>query len=163
MPGRPDFSQAGTAGGGQTVAVTNRPEVEKLSASNTGSLAAGTKETVEFYAPTGSLYRVKNVDILAIAYANATSGTHRFTINTVGTMTATYGESTYSNPVRAATGIWREANNDQAPTTESAVQGSLGSLVGTENVPIKVIYQNDTDAARDRERRYDLIVLEESY
>lgn len=163
MPGRPDFSQSGTAGGGQTVAVTNRPEVEGLNSDQTGSVAAGATETVEIYAPTGALYHVRAMTLNVGFDGTATSGTHEFQVRTAGNIRALIGEANFDAKIAFEGGIWTAANTKQQPSTEAGQVATLINVEATENEPVKVLYTNNTDAAQDNDRLIRLTVEEVSY
>lgn len=163
MPGRPDFSQAGTAGGGQVLATNPRPEVVEISADQTTSLASASSEVTEVYAPAGSVYNLQALQVQVDADGTATSGTHTFVVRPLDAFGVLYGESNYNTEVRYQFGYWYTADVEANPTTEAAQEAIQSRLKATENSPLVVRYDNDTNAAQDNTRLITLIVDEVSY
>lgn len=167
MPGRPPWSQAGTEGGGQTVAMTERPEIVKQDVSQTVSVAAGSTEVVEVYAPTGGIYSVRHLRMKVSADGNATSGEHTMQlVSTAGNGTgirATTGTSNYNSTVSFYAGEWYSADVSQGPTDGGALQAKVGRTKATETEPIQLKYMNNTDAAQDNERQLRVVLEEVSY
>lgn len=161
--GRPDFSAAGTSGGGQHVMVHRRPELQHQTATNTTSLAAGNTETVQFFAPTGAVWRPAVMWLNAPADATWTSGSHGFKIQTAGNVPAIEGRNDYTNNVKWSSNTWVSANSRQRPSGETAQVLSLQNLIATENQAINVIYDNSGNAAQDNSREYEFTFKEESY
>lgn len=163
MTGRPDFSQPGSQGSGQTVAVQNRPELKSLDLTQTGSVSASTNEVVEVYAPTSSLYKVQGVRLKVNADATATSGTHSFTGVNHGSIDVWTGSSTFDTKISYTASHWWDANNTQYPDTDAATLQAVQSMKATENTPIRIRYYNGTDAAQDNQRIIKLVVAEDGY
>ena len=163
MPGRPDFSQAGSQGSGQVVATTDRPELVSISQVETSDLPAGTTETVDIFAPSGSIYRPLNVDLSVASPSGSSNGIHQLTLNSLDAVTATFAESNHGDDLRLTTGKWRKATSKKEPTTESAIRASIESLVATENSPIKILYLNDTDVVQAKDRSYEFVMQEDTY
>lgn len=162
MPGRPDFSQPGTVGSGQTVAVTERPEIVTVDASQTGSVSAGVTETTEVYAPIGAVYRVVGAKMRVPSDATATTGDHRIFLASGG-VESVEGVSAYSSEVFWNHYEWQTADIRARPSNETSKLTALQSLKATENTPMKVKYHNNTDAAQDNDRSYTFVVEEVSY
>lgn len=158
MPGRPDFSKAVANIRGRSVAVQNRPEVGQSGSDTSTSLASGSGETTEFYAPTSSVYSVIGVYAYMKNNSDATSGTISVSLASQG-IGVMHGESGYGNKVYFRKGRW-EADTPM-PTNEAAQQLALEKLRATENNPITVTFWNGTDAPHD-ERRKVQFAFEES-
>lgn len=152
--GRPQFAQAGTDGGGQTVAVTNRPEIEEIHAGVDDPIAGnGTVEVTEIYAPTGSVYNVLNAQIRARNPDAATEGTHRFIIESISNaFGVTQCRASYTDT------LWFRWNNWMRPDSPLALypdpdrvspMDAIQVLKATENAPIRIQYENNTDAEND--------------
>lgn len=163
MPGRPDFSQSGTAGGGQTVAVTERPEIIDNDVTKTANVAAGDVERVEFYAPTGAVWEAQNLYLDAPSDGDAASGDHRFTVQSASGFTVTRGVSNYTEAVRFSLSHWKAASNSSSPSSDEAQLLAVQGLIATENKPIAVRYVNKMDVAQEKTREYRLPVKEVSY
>lgn len=161
--GRPQFAQPGTNGGGQTVAVQSRPEVTNVVQKKTSSLASGSSETIEFYAPTGSVYNVKAMKLKANQDNQWTAGSHLFKVSPVGAFDVLKGQSGYQNSLIFFRSHWASANEAKNPPDGAAQLLAVQGLQATENSPIRVQYKNDADLAQDNERVYKFVVTEESY
>lgn len=162
--GRPQFAQAGTKGGGDVVATTNRPEVKHISQTNTASVASGASENIEIYAPTGSVYQTQSMRLYVPADGTATSGSHYFVIKSIDNVMALgRGGSVYNSRVYYNFANWKTADNAQEPSDGAAQQAIVDNLWATENSPIRIKYGNSTDAAQDNSREYQFVVREDSY
>jgi hypothetical protein len=163
MSGRPDFSTAGSQGSGQTMAITQRPELSFIETINNDTISAGGSETVEVYAPVGSIYNVKLARVYCIA-PSGTSGNHSFKIQSVGnSMTAIYGESTSGSELNFNYSQWVAADSTQQPSDSAAQALQEKKLMATENNPITTTYNNDSDGEQTNNRVYRFVVEEASY
>jgi len=163
MPGRPDFSQAGTQRSGQTVATNNRPEVEGIIADASTTVAAGDSETVEVYAPTTAIFNVFAVRQQAPAPDGAASGAHRVVIKGAGGARATYAQSSFDQAVNWDYAEFRSADVEQRPSDPVAAVQAIQALKATENEAIVFHYFNSTDDDQTGTREYRLGVEEVSY
>lgn len=161
MPGRPPWSQSGTQGGGQTVAVNERPEVKVQEFDQTTDLAAGASETVEVYPPKGAIWTMNGMRLRAKGIGAATTGNHRFVLRhtTSPPITATYGEASYNNEVMFGNSNWTKASASD-PSDAKAQAEAVKAIRATENHPFIFEYQNDTDATQTKKRVYQLSVDE---
>lgn len=160
--GRPQFAQAGTAGGGQTVAVTERPEISVIDIGSTTDIASGGGETIRVYAPTGSVYRAIALRRAMPSNGAATSGTHQFQMfyeNPNGTSPdLLFGESTYNTNLVFDGSAWRTADSRQ-----EGDQRSVRALRATENEGMSFYYGNDTDATQTSDVNGAIVVEEVNY
>lgn len=163
MAGRPDFSQAGSEGSGQHVATVDRPELQSLNEDRITSIASGAAEHVEVYAPAGATYTVNNLALRCAAEGTAVSGTHGFIVYPDVELNSLVGKSLYSSESRFDYGFWVVADDLQRPKTEAGQIEMMQSLTATENSPINIRYNNDTDVAVDNTRKIRLLVKERSY
>ena len=163
MPGRPDFSQAGTQGGGQTVAITERPEIQILDLDQTGDVSSGQLETIEVFAPTGSVYTVQQMFLKAPAISGATGTAHIMYIGNTPKLNATRGDANPTSELMFRNGHWDKADVDKQPPDPAAVTLSLQTVTATENRPLKITYYNLTDNTQTSKRTIRLTVKEASY
>lgn len=162
--GSPQFSQRGTRGSGETLAVNERPELVRVDGSITNTVPADETVTVDIYAPTGSNYAVKEMDLRALPDGDATSGTHSFVVNSVGAeFYVTYGESTYDSKLTYRYGVWTNANSDQTPTSSEMQARNVRNMKATENDPVKLDYRNRADAAQENTVDIRFVMEEVSY
>lgn len=161
MPGRPPWSQAGTEGGGQTVAVSNRPEIEYLSHEITATDGPGSSSEVEIYAPQGSVYRVLNMFLNGPIISAATTGNHRFRV--YSNQRALVGYSAYTSPIVWRYGSWETADSQQSPKDSVVQSRQMANLVATDSTPIRIQYYNNTDADQTNSRNINLTVREDTY
>lgn len=161
--GRPQFSQSGTNGGGQTVATQSRPEIVSVNIEETSNVASGSDEITEVYAPTSAIYNVQNVQVYIDPDADATTGDHELQFKPLGDFTVTKGKSNYNTRIWYVGSAWESADIDQQPTANEAQLPAVQSLQATENSPITLRYINNTDVAQENNRLIDLIVEEVGY
>lgn len=163
MPGRPDFSQPGTKGASETVAVQERPEIKDITAHGSGDIASGDTEVQEVYAPTGKVYDLVAWDFHVDGIGSATSGNHLCILRTVGDIAQLRGNSNYDTRVRWFAGYWKTANVDKEPPDHATAKTTVQAVQATENAPIKVEYRNQTDATQTDTRNIYLVVEETGY
>lgn len=162
MTGRPDFSQPGSSGSGQTVAVNARPELVHIDLTQTGSVASGGSESVDVFAPSGSMYTLDHMRVLVRADATATTGSHDVSVTPLNKLRALYGASTYNVDLAFGEGNWNSADSGQRPSGAEAQQRQMHHISGDENNPIRFVYDNESDAAQDNDREYEILAREDS-
>lgn len=162
MSGRPDFSTAGSAGSGQTVAVNTRPEISDINEDQTTSVASGSSETVAVYSPVGSVYNTLSMT-LQNTDTSGTSGSHSFDVRTVGRVLVAKGVSTYNTSIKWQYGHWSSADSTAQPSDVAAAKRTEESLRATENSPIEFTYNNNKDVSVSTNRVIRLTVEEVSY
>lgn len=164
MPGRPPWSQPGTEGGGQTVAVQNRPNVVTKKVDKTGTVSSGGgTELVEIFAPTGSVYELTALWVQADEVSNATSGKHGLTVSMPQSVQVLRGKSTYSDVVRFNKFYWEKASDLIEPDTGAGQARAAQSVIATEDKPMQILYSNDTDADSNGTRTHRMAFREVTY
>lgn len=163
MPGRPPWSQPGTQGGGQTVAVNNRPEIIGKHYEQSANLAPGAAEETAIFAPSNSVWKFRSAYIFVPAPESATTGSHQYEVRTTQGIMPLKGTSTYDTACVFHGLTWTAANSSKKPTTESAQEGAVRSLMATENQPVKVKYVNETDVTQSKKRKQNIAVEEVTY
>lgn len=163
MSGGKPWSQRGTKGGGEHIAVQERPSLVSLNLDQTTSLASGGVEKVEVYAPSGSVYRLTNTRIVIPADGTWTTGDHTLQFRSVGGRQVLHGRSDYATKIQFQFAEWVSANVQKWPTTAAAQQQVLSSVSADENNALVLQYHNDADAAQDNAREIELILDEVSY
>lgn len=159
---RPQFSAAGTDGGGQTLAMTRRPELDPIKIERTEPVAPGESESVEIYAPEDSTYRVVSLYLQAPPISGA-SGEHRIVVNATTGRDILQGESDSETAVRFKAGHWHAASEDQQPPSTAAQERSLDRLQASPEHPIEIQYHNNTDDEQTDARNYEVAVEEATY
>lgn len=167
MSGRPDFSTPGTAGSGQSLAVQQRPQVESETISRGTTVAAGSDDVVEIYAPVGSVYNFLQIDLRVGAVSGASSGLHFFDVAAGNTdalpVSELFGRSDYTGDLEFRRMNWKDANDKAVPANEAATRSGVRNLRATENSPVTVTYSNDTDGDQTATRQITYVVEEVSY
>lgn len=163
MAGRPDFSTPGSQGSGQKIAVSQRPEINAVDNSQSGSVASGTTESVEFYAPAGAIWNFRAADLRVSAPSGTSSGNHYMEVSSIGGTLLLRGISTRTSDINFAGTAFKTADSDQSPGTQDAQTLALHSATATENSPVTYTYYNGTDVAQNNGRTYKAVVEEESY
>ena len=162
MP-RPEFSQAGTNGGGQTIAVNQRPKLHTLNLSQTREVVAGDTSTTEIYAPQGSTYQIEGAFLQVSGVPSSGSGRHTFDLKPMGSLISLRGVSSYSDELRWQFSHWSSATQTKLPADESAAMSAMRDLRATDSKPITVTYFNDTDSTQTEQRTIKFVVSEASY
>lgn len=163
MPGRPDFSSPGTYGGGQTVATTNRPELVTVLVENTTSLAAGSSERTEVYAPSGSVYNPTAMYLLAKGDPDWTSGSHSFNVRPMDHFGTIRGQSDYNGQILFSRSYWVDGNSAKEPPDGGAQTQAVRALRATSSSPIVIVYNNNGDVAQDQKRVIRFVIEESEY
>lgn len=163
MPGRPEFSQPGTQGGGQTVATQERPDVTHVSNTQTGSVASSNDEITEFYAPAGSVYYVKSWRFRVMADADATTGSHYVALQSLGNVNVVLGRSDYNKEVHWNNSHWVTADAKQEPANEGPALQAVLEAIADETSPLTVRYKNSLDVAQENDREIEFLFEEVSY
>lgn len=165
MPGRPEFSQPGTQGGGQTVAVNDRPKLTTVKKTNTDEVPAGQSESTDVYAPSGAVYNVVGMSFRAKepSLSGATTGTHQINIYSMNQVIMLVGKSDYQTEVYYNYGAFQNANQSQSPSDATAQAMAPGQLMADENGPITFTYINSTDVATTETREYTLVLEQRDY
>lgn len=162
MPGRPPWSQPGTDGGGQSIAVNDRPDLVADDYTQTGSMSASSIETTEVYPPTGSIYNVQAMYIKVPSIAAATGGNHHVRIQEGDKPYVLEGDSNYDTIIRWDFSQWMDAGT-QNPSDPVAQGNAVRALRSDSAIPIKFVYYNGTDAAQDGDREYQLVLERRDY
>lgn len=160
--GRPDFSSPGTGGGGQTIAVNQRPDIVDVEIERTDTLDPDESETVEIYAPEGSVYNVLGL-FLEAPSVSGSDGTHQIVVNSITGRDMLQGESSSGYAVRWKAGHWHTATEDKQPPDGSSQTQVVGRLRATHKTPVEVQYVNNHDDPQTSPRSYELSVEEVSY
>lgn len=168
MAGRPDFSTPGTRGSGDTVAVSERPEIDQLDLTQTTTVNAGATETIELYAPTGSIYEPIDLRIMVPPVEDsdgntATGGGHIMRVRANPDFSSLYGRSSYDTALRFQYGSWFTADQSKYPASDAIAREQMNAQIATENSPLRFEYFNDSDAAQAQNRAILLTVKEMSY
>lgn len=161
--GRPQFAQVGTKGGGDVIAVNQRPNVKKINETQTDTVAAGNSEKVEIYAPTGSAYNLLLLDLYVGPDGDWTNGDHRLELNYGASYSVVRGISSYTDPVSWRYNKWQSATDEQNPNTENAQALAVEKLRATENQALQAIYTNNGDATQENNRSLRFVVEEVTY
>lgn len=160
--GVPQWAQSGTQGSGETVAVSNRPEINLIQNSSSTTVAAsGGAETIEVYAPTGSVYQAFGMHLEVGSTGGSTGADHLFDVTTQS-KGGTQGRSDAQNAIKWNHGEWQTADTP-IPSDPTAAYQAMDNLRATENGPIRILYKNLTDASQTKTRTMDLLFEEVSY
>lgn len=159
MPGRPDFSTPGTNGSEQTVATTNRPEVESTDVTRRKTLSPGDEEQIEIFAPEGSIYRVKALFFRTPGPGG--NGSHKLVVKSQGEVTALKAFSSAGDRLRHSGSTWEDATIKARPPGSTAQ--AIANLRATADAPISLAYTNESDTDQTGTRSYLLTFEEVSY
>jgi len=163
MAGRPPWSQPGTHGGGQTVAVNDRPELVEHTANQTDTVAAGGTEVVEIYAPTDAIWTVNSLYFKAAADGDWTTGTHNWKWQPLDSVPVILrGGSDYTTDI-----TWQGSNFRSAQTQEPSQEVSqnivLGRMKATAQNPLVSEYDNSADKVQEMDRNISMVLEEVTY
>ena len=119
--------------------------------SSSTTINAGGGEITDVYAPSGKLRRVKAVSLSVNIPPGATTGTQTMYI-TLGTLfSSSIISGTDIGSLRFDGVYWRVADTQQ-PTTEQAQAIAVNYLVFDADTPLRIAYNNDTNANQDTAR-----------
>lgn len=152
MAGGPPWSQRGTNGGGQTVAINDRPAIKQVDKDQSGDVGQGNTEVVDIFAPSGSLYKVSSMFLKAPADADWTSGSHDFRVISTQGQKVMLGKSTYQDRLEWNFSNWIKATSSKTPSDNAATLMALHNVKATESESIRVKYNNNADAAQENTR-----------
>lgn len=161
--GRPQFAQSGTRGAHESIAVNNRPQLERFIVTHDTTLPSGDTETVEVYAPSGSNYELVMLDLYVNAVTNASSGSHAMEFGYGGNALASRGASNYNKSVNWKYSGWQTADMLQDPSDEGAQALAVQQMRASESVGMQFTYENNADTAQENTRFYIGHLEEVSY
>ena len=124
---------------------------------------AGANRTDNLTPPAGEIYQVVDMMIQAAAPAGDTAGTHQFEIRTMETNNAIYTKlfcrGNHSTTIRLGTYFVMVGDSSEIPSADrEQLQVMQGMLWANNDNPIKVYYQNDTDANQTGTRTMKFLV-----
>lgn len=140
-------------------------KLKHVNADISTDIAAGGLVTATITPPSGVLWRTPLIWFWGLAPSGATTGTHRVQVYQ-GMNSYQYliirAVSTYTSYVRIMSNIAETANESALPTMEDVQQQAIQNLVISQDLPLFITYQNDTDAINTGNIEIRLIVLEEA-
>lgn len=157
--GRPQFSIQRSRGDPKPVAVSKRTPPKPADHTQSDSVAAGNTETVEIYAPSGSIYEVNNLKTQAPAPGSATTGDHQISMKSQG-VPRLFGKANYNSALKFEYYQWELADQRGEPPSGTPSVTAVTDAWADENNPITFIYQNNTDASNSNDRMYALAIKE---
>lgn len=147
----------------QTVAVSDRPKIEHINATQSGTIGPGDEEEVEIYAPSGSVYFPQAIHIRCEEIPDATTGFQWMIFFTSGGVKVASGRASFDNNLIYQYQSWASADVTQQPEGDSGQARVPSALAATENQPIRFRYFNETDHEQPEDRTIELTVKEVSY
>jgi len=161
--GRPEFSQPGTQGGGQTVAVNNRPEPVIETVEKTSSLPKDTWETTEIFPPDGAVWTVQALSIRVDPDPDWTQGKHRLAIDQENGFGVSIADFDHVDAVEFSQSAWGNTATSTTPETESATIEAIHNMMADETKPLIFNYRNEADGPQDNPRQFTVAVKEVTY
>lgn len=163
MPGDgiPQFASPGTRGSGETVAVSQRPEIQVIDQNLTSTVTSGGNEVVEIFAPEGSIYKPISlyVDVDGI---DGASGDHFVFIKTYKGVSISFAKASATDGIQFNNSEWRSAAAREPSDTAATLQAIQSARASSEQ-PIEINYDNATDSDQTAPRTVRLVVEEVSY
>lgn len=126
-------------------------------------MTSGGLDTVEIFAPEGSVYTIVAMRLSVPSIDSATSGDHRIFVRPVDHVRAYEGKASFDGGIFFTDNHWKYAGLEMSPSNDAAAVANIRSLKATENSPLVIKYQNNTDTAHSQEREIRFVVEEESY
>ncbi|ADE02824.1 hypothetical protein [Haloferax volcanii] len=162
MPGRAPWGQSGTKGSGETLAVNNRPTIVTKSFGQTATVAAGSKQTTNIYAPEGKVWKVIGMELEAPNPGGDGSGDHFFYVWSAGHVRMMNGGGPDDDAVYWRNSTW--SVNSAAPQDTAASLNALTNLKATESKSIRITYNgNNLTADQTGHREIKFVFEEVSY
>jgi len=127
--------------------VAPRPKLKLATYSWDTPITAGSNSSISIFAPSGKVWRVKNLRIYVPSVSGASSGTHRVEASSYPTLTAyLYGRSNYNAAILFTFGYWRTANVAEFPPDRCNQPVMMHSICMSDSVAFRAVYYNNTDA-----------------
>jgi len=163
MPGRPDFSIQRSQGDPAPVATSNRKPPNSQDVSQTDSVASGSTEVTEVYAPTGKVWDCRHLRMEVQNDSDATTGGHTLSVASYdGTSSYTwvFAKSNYNTKLSWWGYEWQVADKNKYPASTQSQVKAVEMLKASENIGIRFEYSNSTDVAQENERKLQFLVEE---
>lgn len=155
MPGRAPWSTAGSKGSGETVATNEVPVLVSQDETQTGTVAAGSTEQIEVYAPQGSVYEVSDIRMVVSVPSGATTGTHLMNMTSFGgAIKIITGQSDYTDGLRFDWMHWQKANDTALPPTQELQAANARNAKAGDQTSLTFRYENGLDADTTDKREY---------
>jgi hypothetical protein len=152
--GQPQFSQI--------VATASRESV--INSGNqyfsTGTVPAGSNESVDMYAPDGTIANVLAMYLNANPPAGATTGTHSFDVlaGTAQVINYMSGTSVFSSKVEYKYNEFSTADSQKLPVSNEPLS-VLRNIYFDSRLGLRFVYTNQTNAIQSGQRKYQIIYL----
>jgi hypothetical protein len=140
-----------------------RPKIVTLNESQTADVPSGVAESVEILAPRDAMYRVKQLQAVVSADADATTNDHRIQAKSAAQVFAIEGASAFDSSIRFEKGHWQKADSIKRPAQSAAQVQQMQSLVATESAALQLRYANNTDVAQENNRSFVFVLEELTY
>lgn len=160
--GRPEFSQPGTKGSGESVAVQDRPNIKTIEVNNSETLTSGSSENTRVYAPENAVYRVIAMGYKAPAPPNASSGSHYMYLVSGETALITRGVQNSTDTLQYTRNYWKQSSTAD-PTTEIAQSNAVQASVADANNGLRFTYSNQSDVDQTETRTIKLVIEERRF
>jgi len=140
--------------------VRNRPYInyQTLDLSSSSEVLPGEREVINVYPPEGFIYKSKALHLFIPPPADATIGTHYFFLSIAGGIDIMSIESNFGDSLYYAKCEVIEATKNIEPH-DATVQGLIPEkLFASEDNPLVISYQNDTDVSQNHTKIIRLLV-----
>lgn len=124
------------------------------------SVFPGTIRTIEFTPPAGYIWNIVAMYLSAPVPVGGFAGEHKYTIQT-GNIFIVEGKSDFMNILRWDYSHWSNADSHQPADDITTLQAILSTKYSHE-IPIKILYTNNTDIANLGSRVIRLYIIETS-
>jgi hypothetical protein len=127
--------------------------VEWIIADSTTTVLAGSEEAVIIRSPEGYIYEILSMMLYALPPPGATAGDHYFFVDSeTGSISLTYGKSSYGTSVMYRYSHWISADLSQYPPSDPAQVAAIrGVRIDSAN-GLRIVYGNSTDVDQTRGR-----------
>jgi len=138
--------------------IRTRPYIsfEYIKADSTDTVLAGESEGIDILAPSGYVYEIVNGRLFARPPSGASSGDHEIAVIALGVFTVSYAKSNYNKNVSFFASEWDIADISSHPASNQLK--AIQSCLTDEDSPIRIVYNNRTDADQTNRREIRFLI-----
>ena len=147
----------------RTAAVAQR-KVVKLSGSHTETVPVSGSFVLEIKPPAGKIWKIENLFFRYPAVSGATSGKHQVTVRqgeNYSVLDILRGVTAFDKRLDFVYGSFSDSVDTKTPVSEDSQHRAIKGLHVSEEIPIYVVYQNQTDAPQTDSLEFHVFCTEE--
>lgn len=141
----------------------SRKALRVVSINQITTVNAGGGETLDIYASAGNIGKVINLSVAVSPPPGASTGTHDFLLrNDTVLASIAQGVSNFGDSVEWAFSGWNVATSIKRPSDANQALNAVKGITMSATIPLRITYNNNTNAAQTNARSGRVILLEEA-